>query len=111
MQVNKLHDLSSTLPQITPITHIDRYVAYFSIAVDKRRDFYITGGTYGNANEPSKKASMLNIKTLEQKELPDLNQARYAHASLILNSQLFVFGGSINSEDVSESIESSSITE
>ena len=83
----------------------------FSIALDKRRDFYLTGGHDGNSKRTSKRAIMLNIKTLEEKELPDLNQARYAHASLILNSQLFVFGGSINSEDVSESIESSSITE
>ena len=38
---------------------------------------------------------MLDIYSLEQKELPDLNQARYAHTSLILNSHLYVMGGMI----------------
>ena len=78
---------------------------YFSIAVDNRRDFYITGGYKGNANQPSKKASMLNIESLEQKELPDLNQARSHHASLILNGLLFVMGGEISGADYSGSIE------
>ena len=78
---------------------------YFSIAVDQRRDFYITGGYSGNENEPSSRASVLNIDTLEQKELPDLNQARFGHSSLILDGRLFVMGGMTSASDDSSSIE------
>ena len=54
---------------------------------------------------------MLNIKTLEQKELPDLNQARYGHASLILNGHLFVMGGNNGPRDHLSSIECIGIAE
>ena len=52
---------------------------------------------------------MLDIYSLEQKELPDLNQARYDHASLILNGHLFVMGGMKSLEDYASSIECLSI--
>ena len=97
--------MSSSEPKITHLTHLDRDVEWFSIAVDKRRDFYITGGYIYNSNQVSKKASMLNIESLEQKELPDLNQARSTHTSLILNGLLFVMGGRISGTDCSGSIE------
>ena len=77
----------------------------FSIAVDQRRDFYITGGCSDNRNTPLSKASVLNIDTLEQKELPDLNQARFDHSSLILDGRLFVMGGMTSASDYSSSIE------
>ena len=48
---------------------------------------------------------MLNIETLEQKELPDLNQARYRHSSLILDGHLFVMGGNTDAKTESSSIE------
>ena len=50
-------------------------------------------------NNPTNKATMLNIETLEKKELPDLNQARFRHSSLILNGQLFVMGGNTSAKD------------
>ena len=54
---------------------------------------------------------MLDINSLEQKELLDLNQARSQHSSLIFNNHLFVMGGRINTIDWIGSIESLSITE
>ena len=84
----------------------------FQVAVDKRRFIYLTGGHEAHdENKPSNKVSMLNLHTLEQRELPDLNLARYRHASLILNSYLFVMGGGTNSMDNLGSIESLSILE
>ena len=85
--------MSSSQPKITPLTHLDQDLANFSIAVNKRREFYITGGCGRNVNEASNRAFMLDIKTLEWKELPDLNQARHGHASLILDGKLYVMGG------------------
>ena len=101
--------MSSKEPQITFLTHFDSYVQDFSISVDKRRDFYITGGHAGNFNYPSKRTFILDIKTLEQRELPKLNQGRHNHTSLILNSCLFVMGGIANYEEILGSIECLSI--
>ena len=92
-----------------PLTYLKRYFVDFFVAVDKRRDFYLTGGHTGNNNNPLNKAAMLNIESLEQKELPNLNQARYALSSLILNGHLFVMGGQTSAIDTSSSIESLNI--
>ena len=103
--------MNSSQPQIKPLTYLYRYVCDFSIAVDKRCDMYITGGFTVNTNNLTNKASMLNIQILKQKELPDLNQARHGHSSLILNGHLFVMGGFTSAIDCSGSIESLSIYE
>ena len=52
---------------------------------------------------------MLEINSLEQRELPDLNQGRFNHASIILNSYLFVLGGMSRYKDYPSAIECLSI--
>ena len=61
-------------------------------------------------NDVSSKVTRLNIQTLEKKELPELNQARCHHASLILNGHLYVLGGRTNAIHHSGSIECLSIS-
>lgn len=48
---------------------------------------------------------MLDLKTLEQTELPELNQPRAFHTSLILDFKLYVLGGQGIKEEVFGSIE------
>ena len=108
LMVNRLHKLDSDSPQITYLTRIYRStVCAFSVAVDARRYFYLTGGR--NVLEVfvgSRVASMLDIKTQEEKELPELNHVRSNHSSIILDSHLFVFGGHYGAIQKTGSIES-----
>ena len=49
---------------------------------------------------------MLDIVTHHETDLPDLNQARFLHSSIVLGVILFVFGGRINaSQESSGTIE------
>ena len=77
----------------------------FSLAVDLRRYFYITGGTFTDESERQKTASVLDIKTLDQWSLPQLNIGRSDHSSIILMNHLFVFCGFSSQKRIENSIE------
>ena len=49
---------------------------------------------------------MLDIHTLRKEILPDLNEAKYWHSSIVLNNHVFIFGGLLKLDSFSGTIES-----
>ena len=91
--------------KITQLPSLAMVANNFSLAVQNRRYVCISGGINDNLNQPLKKVTILDTVNHRETDLPDLNQERFCHSSIVLADSLFVFGGMINSSEYSETIE------
>ena len=56
-------------------------------------------------NEPTRKVSVLDLRTLAEEEVSELNYARWGHSSIALGDNMFVMGGRVSATDGCSSIE------
>ena len=60
---------------------LERHAFEFSLAVNEKRNVYISGGHIGNADEPESRVQMLNTRAFQYSEMPPLIEAMSSHGS------------------------------
>ena len=103
--VNKITNRLHGRLLFTRFASIGRPALEFALAVYHRRSIIISGGFEQSRNESSRRVSILDLKSHDEEDAPDLNQARHSHSSMVLGDYLYAMGGSISSTQCSGSIE------
>ena len=98
--------LSDDKFKVIQLAPLSRTAVNFSVSVYLRKYLLISGGHNGNQNNAIKSVSMLELTSHKEQALPDLNQARFRHSSIVLDKYLYAIGGLISASQYSSSIES-----
>ena len=80
---------------VMPVERLD----WFGVCL-QGQDVFITGGYSGKYQKASNKCWKLSFPSMQWTALPDLNVARYDHASVCVGGDVYVIGGTSSYQDI-----------
>ena len=92
IKLQKLNKLDSCFPDAKALTFLQKHMEWFSVSVANRRYIYVTGGIDDDLKELTN-AWVYDTAADRWLTIPESNEGRYSHASVVVAQSLYIIGG------------------